>query len=80
MATTTMSGRAISRQLARSAVARIPSLQLKRGAASAAVAQIAPQFDGPLDQHPWREEFWRRVPVYENVATRDFISYRWSVS
>ncbi|ROW18175.1 hypothetical protein VPNG_00041 [Cytospora leucostoma] len=79
MATTAMFGRAFSRQLARSTVARIPSLQLKRGAASAAVAQIAPEVDGPLDQHPWREEFWRRVPVYENVSTRDFISYRWSI-
>ncbi|KAK7744938.1 hypothetical protein SLS53_003171 [Cytospora paraplurivora] len=79
MATTAMFGRVISRQLARSTVARIPSLQLKRGAASAAVAQVASQVDGPLDQHPWREEFWRRVPVYENVATRDFISYRWSI-
>ncbi|ROV89958.1 hypothetical protein VMCG_10121 [Cytospora schulzeri] len=27
----------------------------------------------------WRDEFWRRVPVFQNVSTSDFISYRWSI-
>lgn len=27
-----------------------------------------------------RDEFWRKVPVWENVSAGDFLSYRWSVS
>lgn len=26
------------------------------------------------------DEFWRRVPLWENVSAADFLSYRWSVS
>lgn len=26
------------------------------------------------------EEFWRRVPVFEDVAASEFLSYQWSVS
>ena len=29
---------------------------------------------------PLREEFWRNIPVYENVSAKDFLSHRWSVS
>lgn len=28
----------------------------------------------------WGEEFWRKVPVYSNVSSKEFLSYRWSVS
>lgn len=28
----------------------------------------------------WGEEFWRKVPVYSNVSSEEFLSYRWSVS
>lgn len=28
----------------------------------------------------WGEEFWREVPVYSNVSSKEFLSYRWSVS
>lgn len=28
----------------------------------------------------WRDEFWRRVPVFKDVSAGEFISYRWSVS
>ncbi|KAK4682173.1 hypothetical protein QC764_113090 [Podospora pseudoanserina] len=27
-----------------------------------------------------RDEFWREVPVWENVSAKDFLSYRWSVA
>lgn len=27
-----------------------------------------------------RDEFWRKVPLWENVSTEDFLSYRWGVS
>ncbi|KAK3337459.1 hypothetical protein B0T19DRAFT_73509 [Cercophora scortea] len=27
-----------------------------------------------------RDEFWRKVPVWENVSAADFLSYRWSVA
>lgn len=27
-----------------------------------------------------RDEFWRKVPLWENVSAGDFLSYRWSVS
>jgi lysine 2,3-aminomutase len=27
-----------------------------------------------------RDEFWRRVPVWESVSAQDFLSYRWNVS
>lgn len=27
-----------------------------------------------------RDEFWRRVPVWENVSVDEFMSYRWSVA
>jgi lysine 2,3-aminomutase len=26
------------------------------------------------------DEFWRKVPLWENVSAADFLSYRWSVS
>lgn len=26
------------------------------------------------------DEFWRKVPLWEDVSVREFISYRWSVS
>ena len=26
------------------------------------------------------DEFWRKIPVWENVSTDDFLSYRWGVS
>ena len=26
-----------------------------------------------------KEEFWRKVPIWENVSAADFLSYRWSV-
>lgn len=29
---------------------------------------------------PGVDEYWRRIPVWENVAVHDFLSYRWSVS
>lgn len=25
------------------------------------------------------DEFWRKVPLWENVSAEDFLSYRWSV-
>lgn len=28
----------------------------------------------------WGEEFWRNVPVYRDVSSKEFLSYRWSVS
>lgn len=28
----------------------------------------------------WGEEFWRKVPAYSNVSSKEFLSYRWSVS
>lgn len=31
-------------------------------------------------KNPAREEFWRKVPTYRDVTTKDFLSYRWSVS
>lgn len=27
-----------------------------------------------------RDEFWRVVPTYQDIAKKDFLSYRWSVS
>ncbi|KAM7222637.1 hypothetical protein V8F06_002131 [Rhypophila decipiens] len=27
-----------------------------------------------------RDEFWRRVPVWENISPTDFLSYRWGVA
>lgn len=27
-----------------------------------------------------RDEFWRKVPVWQDVSATDFLSYRWSVS
>ena len=27
-----------------------------------------------------RDEFWHKVPVWQNVSVTDFLSYRWSVS
>lgn len=27
-----------------------------------------------------RDDFWRRVPIWQNVSAEDFLSYRWSVS
>ncbi|KAK4173052.1 putative L-lysine 2,3-aminomutase [Triangularia setosa] len=27
-----------------------------------------------------RDEFWREVPVWENVSAQDFLSYRWSIA
>lgn len=27
-----------------------------------------------------RDEFWRKVPIWENVSAADFLSYRWGVS
>ncbi|KAK4189724.1 putative L-lysine 2,3-aminomutase [Podospora australis] len=27
-----------------------------------------------------RDEFWRKVPVWENISAKDFLSYRWSVA
>ncbi|KAI3401737.1 hypothetical protein diail_9401 [Diaporthe ilicicola] len=27
----------------------------------------------------WGEEFWRNVPAYGNVSSKDFLSYRWSL-
>ncbi|KAK4240655.1 hypothetical protein C8A03DRAFT_31253 [Achaetomium macrosporum] len=29
--------------------------------------------------HHDRDEFWRRVPVWEDVSAKDFLSYRWNV-
>lgn len=29
---------------------------------------------------PQGDEFWRKVPLWENVSSADFLSYRWSVS
>ncbi|KAK3311241.1 uncharacterized protein B0T15DRAFT_387577 [Chaetomium strumarium] len=26
-----------------------------------------------------RDEFWRRVPVWENISAKDFLSYRWNL-
>lgn len=31
----------------------------------------------PMEGH---EEFWRRVPIWENVSPAEFLSYRWGVS
>lgn len=28
----------------------------------------------------WGEEFWRNVPVYRDVSSKEFLSYSWSVS
>lgn len=28
----------------------------------------------------WGEEFWRKVPAYSNVSSKEFLSYRWNVS
>lgn len=28
----------------------------------------------------WGEEFWRNIPVYSDVTSQEFLSYRWSVS
>lgn len=29
---------------------------------------------------PSGEEFWRKVPIWKDVSTESFMSYRWSVS
>ena len=31
-------------------------------------------------QRPKKDEFWRKVPVWQNLSADDFLSYRWSVS
>lgn len=28
----------------------------------------------------WGEEFWRKVPAYSDVSSKEFLSYRWGVS
>lgn len=31
-------------------------------------------------QGPERDEFWRRIPIWQDVSANEFLSYRWSVS
>ena len=31
-------------------------------------------------QVPEREEFWRKIPLWQDASANDFLSYRWSVS
>lgn len=82
-----MFARAVRRPLPLRAPARMATLQTKRGTAAMAAAQSAPRNDDHDNQHhpvgtgtSWREEFWRHIPVYQGVSTREFLSYRWSVS
>jgi hypothetical protein len=35
-----------------------------------------PAQDGSIQ----REEFWRRIPIWEGVDAKNFMSYRWTVS
>lgn len=66
------------------------SINLRPISQSAAVAALAhdiqpaqtsfAQHETALTAKKRGEEFWRRVPIYENVASNDFLSYKWSVS
>ncbi|KAK0672906.1 hypothetical protein QBC41DRAFT_7820 [Cercophora samala] len=57
----------------------IPLFLNRKGAAQSTVpAPIVRPVATALPQH--RDEFWREVPVWENVSAKDFLSYRWSVA
>lgn len=56
------------------------SYQTTRNATVSAVAHDLQQFNRVHHDNLQRDEFWRKVPAYENVAAADFLSYRWSVS
>ncbi|KUI60045.1 L-lysine 2,3-aminomutase [Cytospora mali] len=90
MATTSILTRAARGSLSHRAITRISSSQPKRGAAVLAETQNAlhgQQLDHTAFKfhHPvatanlWPEEFWRSIPVYENVPAEQFISYRWGI-
>lgn len=60
---------------------------ISQSATVAAVAHDIQPAQTPFAQHgsvapatQRGEEFWRRVPVFENVAGSEFLSYKWSVS
>lgn len=61
---------------------RTLSYQITRNAVVSAVAHSIQEthFQRQGPNAPLRDEFWRRVPAYENVSSGDFLSYRWGVS
>lgn len=72
--------------LLRRPLIRVPTTTLPYQTTRNAVVSAVPHnvqethFDRHGPNAPRRDEFWRRVPAYENVSTGDFLSYRWSVS
>ncbi|KAK0737590.1 hypothetical protein B0T21DRAFT_286295 [Apiosordaria backusii] len=53
-------------------------LNSKNAAKSTAPAPIVRPVATAFPQD--RDEFWREVPVWQNVSAQDFLSYRWSVT
>ncbi|KKA30122.1 hypothetical protein TD95_002004 [Thielaviopsis punctulata] len=41
-------------------------------------AQPQPLFEAPETVH--KDEFWRKVPIWEGVEAKDFLSYRWATA
>ena len=65
------------------AVATFARLQTAQAAAAAAADPVAsPMFDNqkPKFRSEPLEDFWRKVPIWQDVSAADFMSYRWSVS
>jgi len=54
-----------------------PFIANHRQAPKATLAIIRPVMNAMPTHH---DEFWRKLPVWENVSTQDFLSYRWIVS
>ncbi|KUI67951.1 L-lysine 2,3-aminomutase [Cytospora mali] len=90
MATTSILTKAVRGSLSHRALTRISSSQPKRGAAVLAETQnaihgqqlghTAFKFHHPVaTANLWPEEFWRSIPVYENVPAEKFTSYRWGL-
>ncbi|ERS95520.1 hypothetical protein HMPREF1624_08036 [Sporothrix schenckii ATCC 58251] len=34
---------------------------------------------GPVDATPSRDQFWRKIPVWKDVSTDEFLSYKWGI-
>lgn len=44
------------------------------------ISNVFPVTTAQYSPGPSQDEFWRKVPIWENVSAQDFLSYRWSVS